>query len=391
MGRMPLETVTEQLQEIAKKYKPTEVRVLPRRDFPHLCGFVIFDNVQNAKQFTRAYDGSAALGGCHTLNVKFSDGKNSCRKVFIGGLAAGITADALEEVVSQYGTVLMVNILQTNSVAPCAFIIFATAEEAALCIQKLHNSINSDGTKKYVARRGKSCIAGKTRAKCFDGGGGSDQFADNNAAIAPTSSSSTKQDTRTFHTQQRRVNFSADDNAVPVSDDFQQPVTKCDAQTNQIVTNAFDLTTANTQFPQLYAAGLLNHCVQTNNITPNYVSVAPAMLPQQPQRALPAANCQMVETNQMYQYYALQPQQQQLQQQHPQSPNQNQIQPNACYIPWQQQQVVQEQQQQQQMIVPMPMTQANSAGQVPTWSQVPAAMPNQGAVAFVPVVHTLKR
>ena len=97
---MPLETVTEQLQEIAKKYKPTEVRVLPRRDFPHLCGFVIFDNVQNAKQFTRAYDGSAALGGCHTLNVKFSDGKNSCRKVFIGGLAAGITADALEEVVS---------------------------------------------------------------------------------------------------------------------------------------------------------------------------------------------------------------------------------------------------------------------------------------------------
>ena len=151
---MPLKVVEEDLYNLAKPFNPAKARVRPKRRYPYLCGFVIFKDLEDANRFITAHHGKTSLGGKNALSVRFSDGKNATKKVFMGGLAMATTADDLTKIVEDFGTILAVNVLGKKNRAPCGFVTFATGEQAAACIKALHDTPNQDGSKNFVVKLG---------------------------------------------------------------------------------------------------------------------------------------------------------------------------------------------------------------------------------------------
>jgi hypothetical protein len=155
IGRMPLNTSEEQLMSVAAKYKPYSVRVLSKPDkLGLMCGFATFLHVKGAQDFITEVNETAPLGGPHTLNIRFADGKTR-KKVFIGGLPLEFSEQQLTTLASHYGTVLSVKILQRNQKAPCGFVVFASDKQAEACIQQLDGQANGDG-KDFVVRYAKA-------------------------------------------------------------------------------------------------------------------------------------------------------------------------------------------------------------------------------------------
>ena len=165
VGRMPLKTSEQQLLELAAPFSPTAGRVRPKRRYPYLCGFVVFDHLEQAEGFIAANHGKAAFGGPNPLNVRFSDGKNASKKIFVGGLAVSTDVEMLKQIVSIYGTVLAANILGRKNRAPCGFVTFATSKQAQACIAGMHDAPNSDKTKKYVVKIGDGGSAESTKKR----------------------------------------------------------------------------------------------------------------------------------------------------------------------------------------------------------------------------------
>ena len=149
------------LDTIAAPYEPSQIRIMPKKEFPHLCAFMHFDDVNAAAGFVEKFNGAMPFGGSELLNVRFSDGKNSTKKVFIGGLAPRTTAAGLKMIVAPYGTVLQVNVLAKNKRAPCGFVTFANGNDANNCIMQMNGMVNTSGTKKYVVKLGEACVSGK--------------------------------------------------------------------------------------------------------------------------------------------------------------------------------------------------------------------------------------
>jgi hypothetical protein len=155
VGRMPLSSTQATLLEMAAPFSPIGVRVLSKPDrSSHLCGFVVFKEINKAQGFIAGYNGRMMVGGHYPLNVRFADGK-SRKKVFIGGLAMGTRDEDVRALTSCYGTILAIKILSKNQKAPCGFVTFATGEQAAACIKFLHDTPNADDTKKYVVKLAK--------------------------------------------------------------------------------------------------------------------------------------------------------------------------------------------------------------------------------------------
>ena len=151
---MPLETTEADILRIAQPYSPIEARLLPRRRYPYLCGFVTFETLDTAQGFISAHHMKASLGGVNPLTVRFSDGKNATKKVFFGSLSMNMTEESLRALVAPYGTCLAVNILSKKKRSPCGFVTFATPEQATNCIEKLNGKINDDGAPYYVVKFG---------------------------------------------------------------------------------------------------------------------------------------------------------------------------------------------------------------------------------------------
>ena len=151
---MPLTTTEAEILKIAKPYCPIEARVLPRRRYPYLCGFVTFETLDTAQGFISAHHMKASLGGVNPLTVRFSDGKNATKKVFFGSLGMNMSEESLRALVAPYGTCLAVNILSKKKRSPCGFVTFATPEQATNCIENLNGKINDDGAPYYVVKFG---------------------------------------------------------------------------------------------------------------------------------------------------------------------------------------------------------------------------------------------
>lgn len=154
IGRMPGSTTETILREMAAPFNPIEVRLISKTGRAgNLCGFVVFTELDKAHDFIAGYNGRMMVGGQFPLNVRFADGKNR-KKIFIGGLALGTQEEDLRALTAPFGTILAVKML--TSKAPCGFVTFATGEQAAACIQHLHDTSNADDTKKYVVKLAKT-------------------------------------------------------------------------------------------------------------------------------------------------------------------------------------------------------------------------------------------
>jgi len=152
VGKLPMGTTDDMLQEIAGPFTPTSVRVLMKPDkHGNFCGFVTFEYMTNAEAFINAVNGQVAFQNGDPLNVKFADGK-SRKKLFIGGLAHGTTDEDLRMICEPFGVVLGVNILQKDNCVPCGFVSYESLDQANACISTLHDQPNRDCTKNYVVR-----------------------------------------------------------------------------------------------------------------------------------------------------------------------------------------------------------------------------------------------
>jgi len=171
VGRMPLTTTEQILSELAAPFNPIEVRVLAKPDrSSHLCGFVVFNEINKAQGFIAGFNGRLALGGNYPLNVRFADGK-SRKKCFIGGLAVGTREEDVRSITQRFGTILAIKILAKNQKAPCGFVTFATGEQAEACIRELNNTPNADDTKNYVVKLAKAPDVGKDEQNQQNGKG----------------------------------------------------------------------------------------------------------------------------------------------------------------------------------------------------------------------------
>lgn len=160
IGRMPLGVTKKDVFALARRYKPLEVRMRPRRRYSYLCAFVSFSTLEDANNFIEDHHGESSLGGESPLSVRFSDGRNGCKKVFFGGLDAATTDAELAQFVSNCGTVVYVNIVENKSGSPCGFVTFATADQAKRCIKMYNGVLNGSGSKIYSVSSIDDCDEG---------------------------------------------------------------------------------------------------------------------------------------------------------------------------------------------------------------------------------------
>lgn len=152
MGRVPPSVDLAFLEEQLVPFGATNVRMPPGKG----CAFADFESAEAAESCIQSLHGAKLTADSAAgLNVKFAEARGGPKfaevdapqrtprasepKVFVGGLAQGVTEDSILELCSHYGAVYEAKLLSKRPGAPpCAFVLFSSFDEAESCIEGLH-------------------------------------------------------------------------------------------------------------------------------------------------------------------------------------------------------------------------------------------------------------
>lgn len=145
IGRLPTNLQPGELEEVILPYGAVSVKLLEGKN----CAFANFESWAAAEQCIEEVNGRSLRAGDQTaegLNVKFADMKGVQKgaqqepKVFMGGLAASVTQEAVQRYCEQFGAVVFCKIFTKNDRStPCAFVTYGSFTEAERCIQNLND------------------------------------------------------------------------------------------------------------------------------------------------------------------------------------------------------------------------------------------------------------